>query len=191
MGRDTRSMPNYRRRLTPGGTYFFSVMLSEGAEISLLTYLDRLRHAYARTHAEQPFRTDAIVVLPDHLHCVWTLPLGDADYALRWRKIKSRFTREIGIAPARSRSEALRTERGIWQRRFWEREIHDDADYALHIAYTLTDPVRHGLVAEPQDWTASSIHRDLRDGCPPPDLPETPDPAAFGERGVRPIAEPA
>lgn len=176
-------MPNYRRRRRPGGTFFFTVMLAPEVGTSLLRNLDKLRAAYRATHAENPFHTDAIVVLPDHLHAIWTLPKGDTDYALRWRKIKSRFTRALSVTTAPSQSEQRRGERGLWQRRFWEHQIHDRKDYDLHRAYTLWDPVRHGLVDDPPDWSASSIHRDIRLDIPLPRMPlERPVDMRFGER---------
>ncbi len=184
-------MPNYKRRYRPGGTFFFTVMLNEGVGISLLTHLDKLRAAYARTHAEQPFQTDAIVVLPDHLHCVWTLPPGDTDYALRWRKIKSRLTRDLAPMLLRSQSQIARSEQGLWQRRFWEHEIRDQDDFNLYIAYTLTDPVRHGLVMVANDWVASSIHRDVRQHLAVPKLPALPVSLQFEERREVRTREPA
>ena len=101
------------------------------------------------------------MVLPDHLHTVWTLPKDDADFSTRWRLIKSRFSR--GMPKGRTwSSHEKRMERGIWQRRFWEHHIRNDADYWAHVRYCWTNPVKHGLVKQPQDWRYSSVHTDAR-----------------------------
>jgi len=113
----------------------------------------------AKTLSERPFRIDAWVILPDHMHCVWTLPPGDRDYPVRWRLIKSRFSRELPTGPLRA-SHRARQERGIWQRRYWEHHIRDDADFAAHVRYCWHNPVKHGLAARPEDWPWSSFHRD-------------------------------
>ena len=162
-------MTSYRRRRRPGGTYFFTVHLAAGEPPLLVDHVDLLRWAWARTCAERPFRCDAAVVLPDHLHAVWQLPQGDADFSTRWGAIKSRFTRALkgrmGFNPIlRSPSKALKGDAGLWQRRFWEHCIRDRADHLAHLAYCWNDPVEHGLVAHPEDWPFSSIHRDVRAG---------------------------
>jgi putative transposase len=115
------------------------------------------------TRAERPFRIDAWVVLPDHLHCLWTLPEGDAEYSVRWRLIKSRFSRGLPAGPLRQ-SHEHRQERGIWQRRFWEHHIRGEAELSAHIRYCWWNPVKHGLVERPEDWAFSSVHRDIREG---------------------------
>lgn len=120
-------------------------------------------YAVRVTKAECPFRIDAWVVLPDHLYAVWTLPEGDADYSLRWRLIKTRFSRGLPLGPLRP-SHWARQERGIWQRRFWVRLMRNDADFAAHIRYCWINPVKHGLVEGPEDWPYSSVHRDIREG---------------------------
>lgn len=185
-------MPNYIRRRVPGGTFFFTVALAPGSGISLIDHLDKLRAAYRLTIADHPVQTDAIVVLSDHLHAVWTLPPGDIDYSLRWRLIKGRFSHFVGAPGRRTPSHQARGEAGHWQRRFWEHEIRGNADFDLHHAYTLSDPVRHGQVQRAADWTASSIHRDLREGRQIPHLPN-PLPAGmcFGEQAPDPVLVPA
>jgi putative transposase len=101
--------------------------------------------------------------MPDHLHAVWTLPEEDADYSLRWRLIKSRFSR--GLPKGRLRpSQEARQERGIWQRRYWEHHIRDEADYTAHVRYCHMNPVKHGFVERPEDWTYSSVHREIASG---------------------------
>ena len=118
-----------------------------------------LREAVRATRAERPFGIGAFVVLPDHLHCVWTLPEGDSDFPVRWRLIKARFSRAVPMAERRP-SQIARRERGVWQRRYWEHAVRDEDDYARCVAYCWTNPVKHGFVAEPKDWRWSSVHRD-------------------------------
>ena len=111
------------------------------------------------TRRGHPFEVDAWVVLPDHMHCIWTLPPGDSDYSTRWRVIKSRFSRQMPPAHLRP-SHIARRERGIWQRRYWEHHIRDEADYIAHVAYCWNNPVKHGFVEDPRDWPYSSYHSD-------------------------------
>ncbi len=152
-------MSCYRRPRRPGATVFFTVALaSRGADL-LVREVDRLRAAVRATRAERPFHIDAWVVLPDHMHCVWTLPEGDANYSVRMGAIKARFAR--GLPEGRVRdSHILRREKGIWQRRFWEHHIRDDKALAACIRYCWLNPVKHGLVGHPADWPHSSWHRD-------------------------------
>lgn len=157
-------MTQYRRLYIPGATYFFTVTPAQRGVEHLVSHVDDLRSAYAATRCEQPFQTDAIGILPDHLHAIWTLPPGDADFSGRWRKIKARFSRAVGGQHPRSLSKVRKRETGLWQRRFWEHAIRDADDYRKHLAYCLSNPVQHGLVARPVDWALSSIHRDVRLG---------------------------
>ena len=151
-------MPNYIRPRIFGPTVFFTVTLADRQGDLLVREIARLRKAVSVTRAERPFAIDAWVVLPDHLHAVWTLPEGDRDFSTRWRLIKSRFSMDLAPGPLR-RSHVLRQERGIWQRRFWEHHIRDDADLAAHVAYCHFNPVRHGLVDRAEDWPFSTVHR--------------------------------
>src|SRR3954469_19186676 len=112
---------------------------------------------------------DAMVVLPDHLHAIWTLPEGDADFATRWRLIKSGFSRRVARGERISDSRAAKAERGIWQRRYWEHTIRDETDFSRHIDYIHFNPVRHGLVRRVEDWPYSSFHRYVRNGTLPDD----------------------
>ncbi len=130
----------------------------------LVDRIGLLREAYRITRAEHMFDCRAMVVLPDHLHAVWTLPPNDSDFSERWRKIKARFSREIGQQFPRSTSKAAKRETGLWQRRFWEHAIRDQADFDTHITYCWANPVKHGLARCPVDWAYSSIHRDIRLG---------------------------
>ncbi len=175
-------MTAYKRMRVPGGTYFFTVALARRGDTALVDHIDALRTAWAQTYAERPFDTGAICVLPDHLHCIWTLPPGDADFSTRWRMIKSRFSRAIGAPSAMGPSARGKSERQLWQRRFWEHAIVSEADFALHRTYIWQDPVRHGLARRPGDWPHSSLHRDRRRLAPFPDLSALlPDTGRFGE----------
>ena len=151
-------MPNYIRPRAPGATIFFTVTLAERGSDLLVREIDRLRGAVVATRRERPFAVDAWVVLPDHMHCVWTLPEGDRDFPTRWRLIKSRFSRGLPKGPLRA-SHVARMERGIWQRRYWEHHIRNAEDYAAHVQYCWHNPVKHGFVACPEAWPYSSIHR--------------------------------
>lgn len=146
----------------PGATYFFTVNLAERGSTVLCDRIDLLREAYRVTAAEHPIRCEAMVVLPDHIHAVWTLPEGDADFSRRWQKIKARFTFATGLRGAQARSMVEKREAGLWQRRFWEHMIRSPDEEARAIAHCLSDPVRHGYVEEAADWPFSTIHRDLR-----------------------------
>ncbi len=111
-----------------------------------------------------PFEIDALVVLPDHLHMVWTLPSQDDDYPTRWMLIKAGFSRKIPGAEQRRASRIRKGERGIWQRRYWEHLIRDQQDYARHVDCIHYNPVKHGYVSRPADWAHSSIHRYIERG---------------------------
>jgi len=169
-------MTYYRRNGVPGGTYFFTVNLFDRRSRLLVEKIDVLREAVRETKAARPFHIDAWVVLPEHLHCLWTLPPGDEDFSMRWRAIKSGFSRRMPIGEYRSASRAGRAERGIWQRRFWEHRIRDDRDYAAHVDYIHFNPVKHRLVNHVADWAFSSFHRSVKMGIYPRD---------WGAEGVR------
>jgi len=156
-------MSSYIRPSHPGATVFFTVRLAEIGSTLLVDEIDRLRAAFHATLMERWFVFDAVVVLPDHLHAVITLPPGDGDYATRWRCIKTRFSRGLPMGQRRD-SHLVRRERGIWQRRYWEHHIRDDADYAAHVQYCWSNPVKHGLAKRPRDWPFSSLHRDIQSG---------------------------
>jgi REP-associated tyrosine transposase len=176
-------MPNYRRAFVPGGCWFFTVNLLERRQRLLVDHADALRNAFEETRKKYPFDIVAIVVLPDHLHAVWSLQPGDADFSTRWRLIKARFAKALPKQEWLSAVRQARNERGIWQRRFWEHLIRNDADYARHIEYCYINPVKHGLVARVQDWPHSSFHRDVRRGIFPLDWAgELETTGVFGER---------
>lgn len=150
-------MSNYRRPRVPGSTIFFTVTLADRGGDLLVREVERLRHAVRLTRQERPFAIDAWVVLPDHLHCIWTLPAGDLDFPTRWRLIKSRFS--MGLPKGRLRNSHIkRAERAIWQRRFWEHHIRGHADWVEHMRYCEMNPVKHGLVEHSRDWPYSSFN---------------------------------
>ncbi len=163
-------MPDFHRYRVAGGCYFFTVNLLERRGNTLLTdRIDFLRDAVRRVRSSRPFTIDAWVVLPDHLHAVWTLPPGDDDFSTRWRLIKTFFVRALPKTERLSRVRQADGERGIWQRRFWEHAIRDDADYAAHMDYVHFNPVKHGLVLSPADWPYSTFRSCAERGLYPLD----------------------
>jgi putative transposase len=137
-------MPGYRRLFVPGACYFFTVNLADRRSHRLIREIAALRSAVASTRARHAFVIDAWVVLPDHLHAVWTLPEGDCDFSTRWASIKRLFSWQLPPGEARSRSRVAKRERGIWQRRYWEHMIRDEADFRTHVDYVHFNPVKHG-----------------------------------------------
>lgn len=162
-------MTAYRRDLTPGSTWFFTVNLADRRSRLLVEQIDLLRESFRAVMRRHPWRIDAIVVLPDHLHALCTLPPGDAGYGLRWGLIKAHFSRALMPEEPLSPSRHKRRERGIWQRRFWEHRIRDDADFARHVDYIHHNPRKHGHVARVVDWPWSSFHRYVESGTLPRD----------------------
>lgn len=122
-----------------------------------------------RVHRAHPFTIDAWVVLPDHLHCVWTLPPGDDAFSAGWRLIKTIFARGFPVRERRSDVRKRHRERGIWQRRFWEHSIRDNEDFAAHVDYVHFNPVKHGYVAHVADWPHSTFKACARRGPYPKD----------------------
>jgi len=176
-------MPEYRRLRVPGSSYFFTVNLADRRSDLLVRNIADLRHAVACTWARHPFTIDACVVLPDHLHAIWTLPEGDHDFSTRWATIKRLFSWEQPGAERRSASRRAKRERGIWQRRFWEHMIRDDDDFQTHVDYVHYNPVKHGLVTTPADWPYSTYRRALARAEVPAAWAETPaSDEDFGER---------
>ena len=192
-------MSNYRRPVSPGASIFFTVCLAQRGGRLLIEEIDILREAVRVTRDRRPFQIDAWVVLPDHMHAVWSLPADDANVSDRWGAIKARFSKFVrlkhaeagsrrpGFSPAKSLPTELpvvrsgryaglkpglrenKRECAIWQRRFWDHHIRDEADYAAHVRYCWINPVKHGLVVRPTDWPFSSIHRDIRLGLVDPE----------------------
>ncbi len=163
-------MTNYRRVRVPGATWFFTVALAQRQGNDLLIHkVDALRSAFRQVQQRHPFHLDAVVVLPEHLHCIWTLPDGDADISSRWGLIKAAFSRSLTRAEHRSTSRRKRGERGVWQRRFWEHLIRDDEDFRGHADYIHWNPVKHGYVSRPAEWPYSSFGRFVARGLYPVD----------------------
>ncbi len=155
---------HYRRLLIPGGTFFFTVNLADRRSRLLTENIDRLREAVRTVRMAHPFEIVAWVVLPEHMHAIWTLPEGDRDYPLRWNQIKGSFSRQLPKKEATSRSRALKRERGIWQRRYWEHAIRDEDDLARHVDYVHYNPVKHGHTERATLWPYSSFHRFVERG---------------------------
>ena len=153
----------YRRNLVAGGTYFFTVTLADRRADWLVRDIQCLRKAFRLARRKQPFAIDAIVVLPDHLHCIWTLPSGDADYSHRWRLIKGSFSRAL-VHTNRPIRRNAKGEYNVWQRRFWEHTVRDERDLQAHVDYIHYNPVKHGLVTRVGDWPYSSFHQFVRLG---------------------------
>jgi putative transposase len=144
-------MVRYRRNRLQGGTYFFTVTLAERQSSALVDQIGALRAAFRVAKRERPFIIDAIVVLPDHLHVILTLPQGDADFAGRRRRIKGHFSTQLlaaGIAIGRHANGEL----ALWQRRYWEHTIRDEHDFVRHVDYIHYNPVKHRLVTRVRDW---------------------------------------
>jgi putative transposase len=175
-------MPNYRRAFVPGGCWFFTANLLDRGSGLLTKEIAALRDATQRTRERHSFRIDAFVVLPDHIHPIWTLPSGDADFSTRWRLIKIEFSKSIPRTERLSKVRRTRGERAIWQRRFWEHLIRDGEDYRRHVEYCYINPVKHGLVRRVREWPFSSFHRDVAAGLFPEDWAGEVDAAGeFGE----------
>ena len=172
-------MPDYRRAWMPGGTYFFTVNLLQRQDNDLLTrHVDILRETVTSVRQRHPFVIHGWVVLPDHPHCVIELPTNDADFATRWRLIKMGFSKALPPTERRSSVRLKRGERGIWQRRFWEHLIRDEADFRAHMDYVHINPVKHGWVKRVSDWPHSTFHRLVEQGIYPQDW------AGGGEDGL-------
>ena len=135
-----------------------------------------MREAIKAIQTTRPFQIDAWVLLPEHLHCIWTLPEGDDDYSIRWSLIKGQFAKNVKPlfynAGQLSSSHLKKREFGIWQRRFWEHMIRDEKDFNRHIDYIHYNPVKHGLVMSVKDWPYSTFHRYVREGIYPNDWGE-------------------
>ena len=142
----------YRRSFQPGGSFFFTVVTAHRRPVfASATAVALLRESFRAVRKARPFDIDAIVVLPDHLHCIWTLPDGDADFMTRWRLIKTWFSKHAEI-------------KNIWQQRYWEHVLRDERDVEHHVDYIHFNPVRHGLVDSVVDWPYSSFHRYVARG---------------------------
>ena len=162
-------MADYRRVFQPGGMFFFTVVTERRRSLLLGLSARRCLHAAIRqVQTQHPFEMTAIVLLPDHLHCIWKLPEGDSDFSMRWARIRMLFSKkwladsgsEVVVSPSR-RSHR---ERGVWQKRFWEHTIRDEDDMIHHVNYIHYNPVKHGFARCPHAWLHSSFHRWVRQG---------------------------
>jgi putative transposase len=171
-------MPEYRRAKTVGGTYFFTLVTHLRQPI-LTNEVVRLalRRGIQRARQTLPFQIDAWVLLPDHLHAVWTLPSEDYNYAARWAIIKRQVStlcgKQFTEREELSKSKQKRKESGVWQRRYWEHQIRDDIDFQRHMDYLHWNPVKHGYVRKVADWPFSSFQRLVAQKIYPPDWGET------------------
>ncbi len=152
----------YRRFYQPGARYFFTVVTANRKPL-LIENIDRLRAAFQMCKSRYSFDIEAIVVLPDHLHTIWRLPEGDADFSRRWMVIKRKFSSGLPQA-AVSQSKVKKREKGIWQRRFWEHCIRNEDDWRRHVDYIHFNPVKHGYVSKPSDWPHSSFQQAMAKG---------------------------
>jgi putative transposase len=157
-------MPNYHRNRVLGGTYFFTVNLHDRKSTLLIDHIAELREAVRAVRRQHPFHIDGWVVLPEHMHTIWTLPPDDDCYSQRWQAIKKAFSKTIPKIESRSLVQIRRHERGIWQRRFWEHTIRDEADYAAHMDYLHYNPVKHGWAKSVREWPFSSFHNLVKTG---------------------------
>lgn len=165
-------MADYRRCYVPGGSYFFTVVTERRAGILLNDAArDCLREAIRHCRRTLPFAVDALVILPDHIHTIWTLPPNDGDFSKRWGIIKKHFTQHWlargGTEQTQTASRLRNRRRGVWQRRFWDHLLRDEGDYQNHFDYLHFNPVKHGLVKNVADWPYSSFHRWAEQGVYP------------------------
>ncbi len=154
-------MPDYRRAFVPGGTFFFTLVTDQRRPLFQQESARSLLGQVIRECQQRwPFTINAIVLLPEHLHSIWSLPSGDSDYSKRWGWIKKEFTKrwlDAGATESKiSTSRKLERRRGVWQPRFWEHTIED---FERHFDYIHYNPVKHGHVRRPNDWPYSSFHR--------------------------------
>jgi putative transposase len=161
-------MRTFLRPPAPGATCFFTLTLQDRSARYLVDHIARLRASLADVKARHPFRIEAMVVLPEHLHALWTLPQDDGDFATRCMLVKQGFTRRLqqaGVLDAKSAGpRGSKGERSVWQRRFWEYRVRDEADFARHVDYIHFNPVKHGWVLRAREWPYSSLHRFVREG---------------------------
>jgi putative transposase len=170
----------YRRAFVPGGSFFFTVVTADRRRLFADDKnIGTLREAFRTVRSKRPFTLDAAVILPDHLHCIWTLPPGDADFATRWRLIKTwltkhcdadgvsgyaLLTRPTGIRSKPDERKASKRESTLWQHRHWEHLLRDETDYRRHVEYIHFNPVKHGYVKSPMDWPYSSFRGYVKAG---------------------------
>ena len=157
----------YRRAYVPGGCYFFTLVTEQRRKILMGdTTIDVLREAFRQVMVKRPFDINAAVVLPDHLHCIWTLPREDRDFSTRWRLIKTWFTKHYDdtLREIPDKARIRKAQQAIWQHRYWEHALRDQEDYNRHVEYIHYNPVKHGYVHRPFDWPYSSFRSYVTQG---------------------------
>ncbi len=165
----------YRRTFVPGGTYFFTVVTALRRKLFCdEETVDLVRQAFRHVNAQRPFTVNAMVVLPDHLHCIWTLPPADEDYPTRWRLVKTWVTKHYpqgrpqenlsDYAPLIRPTTSRRLKSAVWQARYWEHLIRNQEDYRQHVEYIHYNPVKHGHVSRPWAWPHSSFRQYVQEG---------------------------
>jgi putative transposase len=159
-------MSDYQRLYVPGGCYFFTVVTHRRRPILTEPVLPHLKLAFRSAAMRMPFKMPAIVVLPDHLHCIWSLPPGDADFPRRWHFIKASFSRRL-------QRHDRPVNRPVWQARYWEHLLRDETDFQKHLDYIHYNPVKHGYTTRPLDWRWSSFSRFVECGVYPPEWGES------------------
>lgn len=169
-------MPNYIRWRDYGASYFFTVVTYRRRKLfECENARCALRRSLVSVRQRWPFDMFACVLLPEHLHCIWTLPNDDDDFPIRWANIKRLFTKAFmangGSALQVSPDRARHRERGVWQARYWEHRIRDENDWYRHRDYIHLNPVKHGLVSQPCDWPWSNFHRHVQLGWLDPNWP--------------------
>lgn len=162
-------MPNYRRIYRQEGAFFFTLVTHRRRSLFSNAMARRWLHeVIAEEQARHPFELTAIVLLPNHLHCIWRMPQSDGDYSKCWGRIKSRFTKTWlahgGQAIPVSRTREHHRERGVWQKRFWEHRIRDEEDFIRHVNYIHFNPVKHGHARCPHERRYSSFARWVEEG---------------------------
>jgi putative transposase len=163
-------MPNYKRAYINGGTFFFTVVTYNRIPVfKNEPEIDLLKSCLTEVIQIHPFKIEAIVILPDHIHTLWKLPDDDNDFSTRWRIVKKKFSLKYPglITPLITDSMLKKQEKGIWQRRFWEHLIRDEDDFNLHCDYIHYNPVKHGLVSSPEMWKYSSYNEFVEKGFSP------------------------
>ena len=152
-------MSDYRRLYIKGGIYFFTVVTYDRKPIlSDEIALKRLKASFRYTLQKHPFKIKGLVILPDHLHCIWQLPENDHDFSIRWNMIKRYFSSGFNV------ESNHRREKKIWQRRFWEHAVRDENNLNQCLDYIHYNPVKHGYVASPCDWSQSTFHNHVQKG---------------------------
>ena len=155
-------MSDYRRLYISGGCYFFTLVTHRRQPVLTGSLIPHLRSALQSALMRMPFRIQAVVILPDHLHCMWSLPPGDADYSRRWQFVKSSFVRRV-------KRDGLEARLPVWQPRYWEHWLRDEADLQRHLDYIHYNPVKHGYTDRPSDWPWSSFSKYVQRGFYPLD----------------------